>query len=85
MCGLRSTEAKPSASSPPDTATTAGGTLFAHEGFMSKCDLVLASQSPRRLEIVGMMGLAVRDIWRVKWQCFRLTLRATCSPRGACR
>lgn len=26
---------------------------------MSKCDLVLASQSPRRLEIVGMMGLAV--------------------------
>lgn len=34
-------------------------TLFAYPEFMSKCDLVLASQSPRRREIVGLMGLAV--------------------------
>eukprot|EP00903_Cladosiphon_okamuranus_P017033 g15698.t1 len=59
---MASTEAKASGL-PSETATTAagaGGTLFAHQGFMSRCDLVLASQSPRRLEIVGMMGLADR-------------------------
>lgn len=73
---LRSTKAKPSGS-PSETATTAGGTLFAHEDFMSRCDLVLASQSPRRLEIVGMMGLAVRHIHSM----FVLVRPLCCQPQ----
>ncbi|CAB1114074.1 unnamed protein product [Ectocarpus sp. CCAP 1310/34] len=56
---MSSAQARPPAAA-ADVATTAGGTLLAHGDFMSKCDLVLASQSPRRLEIVGMMGLADR-------------------------
>lgn len=56
---MASTEAKPSlVGSGADSTPCEGSTLFAHGGFVSKCDLVLASQSPRRLEIVGMMGLA---------------------------
>ncbi len=52
--GSQSTE-----SGTPAATGGGGGTLFAHGGFTSNCDLVLASQSPRRLEIIGMMGLAV--------------------------
>lgn len=77
-CGLNSADAKSSAS-PSETATTAGGTLFAHGDFMSRCDLVLASQSPRRLEIVGMMGLAVRPpAVRTYVLLFPLTLFQCC-------
>lgn len=56
-CSSEATSPAPSADSA--TIGTAGGTLFSHADFMSSCDLVLASQSPRRREIVGMMGLAV--------------------------
>lgn len=63
-CLLCSTEASTSNAAGGVVAVDAigarsGSTLLAHGEFMSKCDLVLASQSPRRLEIVGMMGLAV--------------------------
>lgn len=71
-CSAEARSPAPSA----DTATiaTKGGTLFSHDDFMSKCDLVLASQSPRRREIVSMMGLAVRRYGQSRfgiWRCSR--------------
>ena len=73
-----SAEAKPALGG---SGVDTGSTLFAHGGFVSKCDLVLASQSPRRLEIVGMMGLAVSDPFDRSMQSSRVELHSICVLR----